>query len=319
MQWWQAIVLGVVEGLTEYLPVSSTGHLLLAQRAMNIPASAAANAFAICIQAGAIVAVLGLYRHRVREMVAGVLGRLRLIRSPNERGWRLAVNIVVAFLPAAVIGVLFDERIERYLFGLWPIVIAWLVGGAAILIVAWWWPTERSQGGKGASAGAKTSAERPSGRETSGGDFGGRDASGGDAAEHADLFQLTWQGALAIGLIQCLAMWPGTSRSLVTIVGGVVVGLSLGAAVEFSFLLGVLTLLAATVYKAQSAGPVMLAAYGWGPMLLGSVAAWISAVGAVRWMIAYLRRFGLAPFGYYRVALAVLVAILIFAGHLSPR
>ncbi len=283
MGWWQAIILGIVEGVTEYLPVSSTGHLILVQRVMQIPESEASNAYAICIQAGAIVAVLGLYWQRVRGMLAGVSGRLGF-GSGNEPGFQLGVNIFVAFLPAAVIGLLLHDMIEKKLFGLWPIVGAWLVGGIAIL----WVTLSRRQ-------------RSPEGV--------------------IDLGQLTWKMALSIGFIQCLAMWPGTSRSLVTIVGGVLVGLSLAAAVEFSFLLGVVTLLAATVYKAKDDGPTMLTAYGWESMIIGSIAAWLSAVVAVKWMVGYLNSHGMSIFGYYRVVLALVVGGCLLAGLLSgdPR
>lgn len=279
MNYWQAIILGIVEGLTEYLPVSSTGHLLLAQRALGIPESTASNAYAICIQAGAIVAVLGLYWRRVRSMIQGTLGQIGLAKRDSD-GWRLAYNIVVAFLPAAVVGLLFDDQIEELLFGLKPVVVAWLVGGLAILAVSRW---RRGRTKKDASTGLVLS-------------------------------DLTWKMALVIGLIQCIAMWPGTSRSLVTIVGGLIVGLSVTAAVEFSFLLGVVTLLAATVYKMKDAGPLMLEHYGWTSMLIGSIAAWISAVIAVKWMVEYLKRHGLEVFGYYRVVLALVVGLAMFQG-----
>jgi len=129
MDWWQAMLLGIVEGVTEYLPVSSTGHLILTQRLLDIPADQAAGAYAICIQAGAILAVLGLYRGQVKRMLNGLLGR-------DRAGLALAGNIVVAFLPAAVAGVLLGSLIEEHLFGLWPIIGAWLVGGLAILLVS---------------------------------------------------------------------------------------------------------------------------------------------------------------------------------------
>ena len=216
MEWFQALILGIVEGLTEYLPVSSTGHLLLAQRWMGIPQDEAANAYAIAIQAGAIVAVLGLYRARVGQILRGLAGK-------DEDGRKLALAIVVAFVPAAVVGLLFDEKIEELLFGLPPICLAWLVGGLAILAVSFW---RRRRGAEGDQ---------------------------GD-----ELLSLTLRGALLIGLIQCIAMWPGTSRSLVTIVGGLMVGLRMAAAVEFSFLLGLVTLGAATAYKAMSDGALML-------------------------------------------------------------
>ncbi len=126
MSWWQALVLGVVEGLTEYLPVSSTAHLILAQRALGIAASEEANAFAICVQLGAIAAVLGVFFSRVRSMTLGVLGR-------DPEGRALAIRVILGFLPAAVLGKLFDKTIERLLFGLYPVVAAWFVGGVAIL------------------------------------------------------------------------------------------------------------------------------------------------------------------------------------------
>lgn len=280
MHWWDAVVLGVVEGLTEYLPVSSTGHLILTQRALGVPETAASNAYAICIQAGAILAVLGLYWKHVTQIAIGWGGKVGLGRG-NEAGFRLGLNIIVAFLPAAVFGLLFDDWIEQKLFGLWPIVGAWLAGGIAILVVSLRRKRTSSQLGK-------------------------------------TLADLTWQMALGIGFLQCLAMWPGTSRSLVTIVGGVLVGLRLAAAVEFSFLLGVLTLCAATAYKARAAGPLMIEEYGWMPMIVGSLAAWLSAVVAVKWMVTYLQEHGMAIFGYYRVVLAVSVAAAIVVGLLVP-
>lgn len=277
MTWWQAIILGIVEGVTEYLPVSSTGHLILAQRLMGIEGRAA-NAYAICIQAGAIVAVLGLYWRRVKQAAVGWAGKIGL--GPGDAdGFRLGLNLLVAFVPAAVVGLLFDERIEYYLFNLPAITFAWFAGGVAILLTVWW-----------------------------------RKRRVGDEHQGLTLDQLSWQMALGIGLIQCAAMWPGTSRSLVTIVGGVLVGLSLAAAVEFSFLLGVITLLAATVYKSKDAGPEMLDAYGWWPMILGSIAAWVSAILAVKWMVAYLKKHGMEVFGYYRIAIAIVVAVLLLTG-----
>ncbi len=279
MNWWDAVVLGIVEGITEYLPVSSTGHLILTQRALGVPETAASNAYAICIQAGAILAVLGLYRRRVGEVTMGWLGKVG-IGSGNDDGFRLGLHIIVAFIPAAILGLLFDEWIEEKLFGLWPVVFAWLAGGLAILLVAWRRKNDSSNGKL--------------------------------------LNELTWQMALGIGLLQCVAMWPGTSRSLMTIVGGVLVGLRLVAAVEFSFLLGLLTLCAATVYKAKDAGPLMVEEYGWMPMIVGSIAAWVSAIVAVKWMVDYLKKNGMAVFGYYRVLLAAVVAGLLAADLLVP-
>jgi len=274
----QAVILGVVEGLTEYLPVSSTGHLLMAERIMGIGDSTstsseirqrtkeASDAYTMCIQLGAIIAVLGLYFRRVRQMMRGLMGR-------DPAGRRLLLNIFAGFLPAAVIGLLFNKTIKTHLFGPWPVVIAWFVGGLAILVVSW-----RNQ-------------------------INNRQARSG-----MSLDDLTWQLALIIGFAQCIAMWPGVSRSLVTIVGGLLVGLSMSATVEYSFLLGMVTLGAATVYDALKHGEVMLQTFDALSLTIGLVFAFVSAVVSVKWMVAYLNRHGLGLFGYYRVGLAVVTA-----------
>lgn len=287
---WQAFVLGLIEGITEYLPVSSTGHLLVAQHLMGIGGGsaadkAAADTFAICIQGGAILAVLGLYGKRVAQMLAGILGR-------DPEGLRLAIGLVVGFLPAAVIGTALNDWIEARLFGTWPVVAAWIVGGVLILATA-----KRARGGAPAGHGR-------------------------------ELVEMTWKAALIIGLLQCVAMWPGTSRSLMTILGGLLVGLSVRAAVEYSFLLGVLTLGAATVKKALwkvegiDAGydvwfgglKLMGDTYGTLALVVGVVSATVSAALAVKWLVAYLQRHGLAVFGWYRIAAGCTIGGLVLAG-----
>ena len=280
----QAMILGVVEGLTEYLPVSSTGHLLLAERVMGIgdsPSASpeerqrtrdAADAYTICIQAGAIIAVLGLHSWRVRQMLKGLMGR-------DPDGSRLLVNVVAGFMPAAVIGLLFNKIIKAYLFGPWPVVAAWFVGGVAILAVSW--------------------HNRKNSRQ---------------AHEGLSLDDLTWRMALVIGFAQCIAMWPGVSRSLLTIVGGMIVGLSLPAAVEYSFLLGVVTLGAATAYDALKHGQMMIQTFEVLPLAVGLLFAFISAVVSVKWMVSYLNRHGLAVFGYYRIAIALATSAWLLTG-----
>lgn len=279
MDWWHALILGVVEGLTEYLPVSSTGHLLLTQRLLGIPNSEAADAFAICIQGGAILAVLGLYYKRVLQMGRGMLGK-------DPAGFRLGTSILAAFVPAAALGYILEKTIKKYLFGeawgLWPVVTAWFVGGVAILLVGW----------------LRRKNHRP-------------------VSEGLSIEQITLRMAVVIGVAQCLAMWPGVSRSLITIVGGLLVGLSLPAAVEFSFLLGVLTLSAATAYDGLRHGATMLESYGPTALLIGAFAAWLSAVLAVKWMVGYLNKHGMAVFGYYRIALALLVAAALLLGWIT--
>ena len=269
MNWWEALILGLVEGLTEYLPVSSTGHLLVTQRLLGIGAGEAANAYAIVIQAGAIVAVFGLYRERIAQIARGAAGR-------DGPGRRIGLALLVAFVPAAVFGLLADEAIERHLFGAWPVVAAWAVGGLLILAVA---PRITPGRGRGLEA-------------------------------------IAIRAALIIGFAQCAALWPGVSRSLATILGGLAAGLSLAAAVEFSFLLGLVTLGAATAYKAMDSGAAMLEAYGVIELAIGFFAAWISAVLAVKWMVAWLNRRGLAVFGWWRLAAAAIVAALLLTGRL---
>lgn len=267
MSWWEALLLGLIEGVTEYLPVSSTGHLLVAQRLLGIGAGRAANAFAIAIQSGAVLAVLALYPHRIRAMLGGLAGRSR-------EGRRLLARLLLAFLPAAAVGLLFADAIEARLFGPVPVAAAWIAGGLLILLLVRW-PRFRGAGG-------------------------------GEPLEALGI-----SGAVLIGLAQALALWPGTSRSLVTIVAAVLVGLSLRAAVEFSFLLGLVTLGAATAYTLLREGAAMVASYGWLVLALGFLVSFASAFGAMRWMIAYLERHGLALFGWWRLAAGVLTLLLL--------
>lgn len=262
-----AVLLGLVEGLTEWLPISSTGHLTMAQSLLGIEGDAATS-YAIAIQAGAILAVLGLYRHRFAAMLRGATG-------DDPAGRQVLVAVIVACVPAAVVGLALEDVIKDHLFGPWPVVVAWFAGGIAILTV-----------GRSARLGA-----------------------GG-----APLTALTWRGALMIGFAQILALWPGVSRSLVTIIAAGLVGLALPAAVEFSFLLGFVILGGATVYETISSGGEMVASYGVAVPLLGTAVALVSAAAAMRWMVGYLNRHGLALFGWYRIAIACVAALLLATG-----
>ncbi|MEX0742717.1 MAG: undecaprenyl-diphosphate phosphatase, partial [Phycisphaeraceae bacterium] len=238
----QVVVISVVQGVTEFLPISSTGHILLVQRAMGIPAGPAADAFAVCIQAGAVLAILGLYFRRTRQIGMGLLGR-------DTQGLKLGVNIVLAFLPSMVAALLFYEPIMA-MFGLGPSVVTWFIGGLVILLVARWH--------------SRRTAETAAGN---GGGGGGVD-------------DVTWRMALIIGLVQCLALVPGTSRALAAILGCLLVGMSMRASVEFSFLLGVITLTAAGVYEGWQNGLEMFTVYGWDVLLVGLIATAIAAAAA---------------------------------------
>lgn len=276
---WKAAVLGVIEGITEYLPVSSTGHLLVANEALGLGTTdadiAAANTYAIAIQFGAILAVAGLFWRRFRDMVLGLFGR-------SASGRHLLILLVVSFAPAAVLGFLFDDAIEQRLFSPWPIVAAWFVGGLLIL-----------------------GLER-----------GGYIPRRGEFVEEGrdPLLEITVRQAFIIGLVQTIAMWPGTSRSLMAILGALLVGVGMAAAVEFSFLLGFVTLTAASVYSLVSDGGDLVDQFGLVDPLIGLLFAFVSAVLAIKWLIEYLQRHSLAIFGWYRIFAAGVTASLILAG-----
>jgi undecaprenyl-diphosphatase len=273
LTWWQGMLLGLVEGITEYLPVSSTGHLILASALLGVnhpETKDALDAYLVVVQGGAILAVLLLYWPRVIQMARGLLGR-------DLDGARLAGNVALAFVPAAVVGVLLNKVIKAALFSPWPVLAALAAGGVWMIWL-----------GRGDGRGAR------------------------------DVATISWRTALGIGLFQTLALWPGTSRSMVTIGGGLLLGLSAGAAAEFSFLLGLPTLGAACVHdlagNLRHAGPSMFQQLGAGPMLLGFAVATVSAALAVRWLVSFLTRRGLAPFGWYRLALSAVLATLIVSG-----
>jgi undecaprenyl-diphosphatase len=276
----KAIALGVIEGLTEFLPVSSTGHLAVAERLLGIgrtPAEKrAADSYAIVIQGGAILAVLVVSLGRIRAMLRGLVGK-------DRDGLRLLANLVVAFVPAAAIGLL-TESLRARLFGTWPIVGAWIVGGLAILALV----RARSAGVRGGVA-----APEPTGRA---------------------LESLAWRQALLIGLAQAVAIWPGVSRSLVTIVAAMLIGLSVPAAVEFSFLLGLVTLGAATSYEVVKSGGEIIGSFGVVMPLVGFLVAAIFAFLAVRWMVGWLKKRSLSVFGWYRIGIGVVVGALAIAG-----
>ncbi|MDP6987042.1 MAG: undecaprenyl-diphosphate phosphatase [Phycisphaerales bacterium] len=272
----QAVILGIVEGITEYLPISSTGHLVLAQWALGLEGHDD-NVYAIVIQGGAILAVLGLYRRRVGQMLHGLMGRC-------GAGLKLAINLIIAFLPALVLGPLLDDRIESALLRPLPVVIALAAGGVLMLFAARW--------------------QRSAFHE------------GDDARSFIDIEHLTWKRALLIGLLQCVAMIPGTSRSMMTIVGGMAVGMRPKHAAEFSFLLGLPTLGGATVFKIIK-DPGALNSLGWLPSIVGIAVAFIAAAIAIKWLVAYLSSHGLAIFGWYRLALSTVIAIGLYSGALS--
>jgi len=302
----QAIILGLVEGITEYLPVSSTGHLIIAAWLLGLDRTpetrAAVNAFTIIIQGGAILAVAGLYWPRVVSMVRGAVGR-------DPTGRRLLVNLFLAFLPAVVLGLALDEIIERHLFRPVPVLAALFLGGVLLIGIRGWQRRRLAE-----QVSAENSDSVGHGEPSA--------AADGNIAATVTIDSLKPRQALLIGLCQCVAMWPGTSRSMASIVGGLVVGLRPREAAEFSFLLGLPTLGGACVYKltkslrADGLGFVETLG-GWGPVLIGSLTAMVSAAFAVRWLVRYLSRHDMALFGWYRIVLALLLAWLIWGQGLE--
>ena len=282
----RALVTGTVEGVTEYLPVSSTGHMIISDRLLGVPndphitvagltdrkgraisLERVADDYIVIIQIGAILAVFVAFFGRIRNLLAG------LCRG-ERRSLDLASAIIVAFIPAAVLGFLFKDIIAAYLFSVEVVAAALLVGGLVILV-----------------------AERVLPKSV---------ASGAD-----EVATIGWRSALTVGLCQCFALIPGTSRSLATILGGRVAGLSHAAATEFSFLVGLLTLSAASVYKMWSLGPALTRVYPAGPASVGLLVAALTAFVSVKWLVGYVSCNGLGVFAWYRIALggAILVTL----------
>jgi len=245
----KAVVLGIVEGLTEFLPISSTGHLILAADLLDATGERW-DAFNLVIQTGAMLAVVWEYRARFFKV------DMDLYR-----------NLVVAFIPAAVLGFLFSKYIKSYLFHAVPVALAFIVGGIIILVV------ERNP------------------RQT-------------HRVETAQA--MTWLDALKVGIAQCFALIPGTSRSGATIIGGMLFGLSRKAATEFSFFLAVPTLIAAGMYDLWK-NRHLLSAADVPVFAVGSVVSFVSAFVVIRWLIRYVATHDFKPFAWYRIAFGLVV------------
>jgi undecaprenyl-diphosphatase len=261
----KAAIMGVVEGLTEFLPISSTGHLILAGSLLGFD-DAKAKVFDIAIQTGAIFAVILVYWQKIRDT---------LVALPTQRqAQRFALNVCIGFLPAVVLGLLFGKAIKAHLFT--PVVVAstFIIGGFIIL-----WAERRAP--------AATRIE--------------------------SVDDMTPLDALKVGLVQCLAMVPGTSRSGATIIGGMLLGLSRRAATDYSFFLAIPTLIGAGVYSLYKERALLSVADL--PMFMtGLVFSFLSAWICVRWLLRYISTHSFVPFAYYRIVFGIVVLLTAWTG-----
>ncbi len=309
LELWQAIILGLVEGLTEYIPVSSTGHLILAQSLLGMnseESKSAADAYAVIIQGGAILAVVGLYWRSIQQMLLGLLGR-------DDDGRRLFINIVIAFLPAAVLGPLLNDAIQEYLFRPAPVLIALALGG--VWMIGLDITRKRRERMDAESTARESCTESANTTEPT--------TSDSVDMPKRTLHCLTPKQALGIGLFQCVAMWPGMSRSMMTIAGGTMLGLRPRGAAEFSFLLGLPTLGGACLFSlvkdlaATADDPTrqnVFQEFGTLNIIVGILVATVSAMLAVRWLVSFLTRHGLKTFGIYRLILSIIFLLMMMQG-----
>lgn len=269
----EAIIIAIVEGLTEFLPVSSTGHMIITQNLLGVESTDFVKAFTVIIQFGAILSVVCLYWKRFFRLNKGKVTDLKSFLYKFDFYWKL----LVAFLPAAVIGFLFSDLIDSMLENVWVVAIMLVVGGIFMLFV-------------------DKIFNHP------------------DASD-----EMTEKKALTIGFFQCIAMIPGVSRSMATIVGGMAQRLSRKAAAEFSFFLAVPTMFAATAYKMlklflEPNGAEILSE-NIGVLLVGNVVAFIVALLAIKFFIGFVTKYGFKAFGYYRIIVGGGILVMMLMGY----
>ena len=271
----KAAIMGVVEGLTEFLPISSTGHLILAGSLLGF-VDAKAKVFDIAIQTGAIFAVILVYWQKIRDTIVAL---------PAERSaQRFALNVFIGFFPAVILGLLFGKAIKAHLFTPAVVATTFIVGGFIIL-----WAEKRQAGGQSA---------------------------GGTAVRVHNVDDMSPLDALKVGLVQCLAMVPGTSRSGATIIGGMLLGLSRQAATDFSFFLAIPTLIGAGVYSLYKERALLSMADV--PLFaVGLVFSFISAWLCVRWLLRFISSNSFVPFAWYRIVFGIIVLVTAYTGMVN--
>lgn len=275
----KAAVLGIVEGLTEFLPISSTGHLIVAGSLLDFTGETA-KTFEIAIQTGAMFAVIWEYRARIGATVAGIFS--------DATAQRFALNVLIAFVPAIVLGLAFGRLIKAHLFAPVPVAIAFVVGA---LIILWVEARHRRF-------------------------YGQRDLEGRRHARVETVDAMTALDALKVGLAQCAALIPGMSRSGATIIGGMIFGMSRKAATEFSFYLAIPTLIGAGVYSLWKQRETLAAADV--PLFaIGAVVSFASALVCIRWLIRYVSTHDFRAFAWYRIAFGVVILATSYGGFVE--
>ncbi len=261
----KAFILGIVEGLTEFLPISSTGHLILVSDLLNVN-DEKGKVFAIAVQVGAILAVCWEYRRKIAAVIMGL---------PSEKSaQKFAINLAIAFMPLAVLGLLFGKAIKAELFKPVPVALAFIVGALVII-----WVEKREH-----------------------------------TIRVQEVEDLSWLDALKLGLAQAFALIPGTSRSGATIIGGLLFGLSRKAATEFSFFLAIPTLTLASAYDVYKHRELLDFAADAPPFAVGFVAAFISALIAIKALLRYISHHDFIVFAWYRIVFGLVVLITAYSG-----
>lgn len=269
----ESVIIAIIEGLTEFLPVSSTGHMMLTQGVLGMHSTAFTKAFTVMIQFGAILSVVLYYWKRFLPYSIKGLAEVTP-RTDGLSGVNLYMLMIIGFLPAAILGFLLDDYIDQLLGNLWVVVVTLFVGGIAMIYLD-------------------------------------------KHLSNAEPKQVTPKRAFTIGLFQCIAMIPGVSRSMATIFGGMQQGLTRAQAAEFSFFLAIPTMFGATLYKAYKLYKefgIAIFQDNWQVLLVGNVVAFLVALAAIKYFIGFVSKYGFRAFGYYRIILALVFAVLMLMG-----
>jgi undecaprenyl-diphosphatase len=284
----KAAVMGVVEGLTEFLPISSTGHLILAGALLGMDDDKA-KVFDIAIQTGAIIAVIIVYWQKIASTVVAL--------PTQVEARRFALNVFIAFVPAVVLGLLFGKFIKAHLFTPTVVASTFIIGGFIILWAEGWGRAKPEE--QGSEASLPDEATQPF-----------------TPARIETVEAMSTLDALKVGLVQCLAMIPGTSRSGATIIGGMLLGLSRKAATDFSFYLSIPTLIGAGAYSLYKERELL--SFADAPVFaVGLVFSFISAWICVRWLLRYIASHSFIPFAWYRIVFGIVVLVTAWTGTVT--